>query len=261
MKGKELDIIPVSGKTNVAIVYEQLEQRIRDGFWNEDDKLPSEFVLCEKFNVGRSTIREALNILKAREFVYTVPGLGTFVNKCGGLDAAILSSYVPNPKSKKDLLNIMEFRLSLEPMNAALAARRATKTQLWALEKQHEVLLDHDDPGPFATADMAFHMLLTEANGNPMYQNAMNLVQTFLLKQQFLTTQEKGRRHGAVRFHSQILTAIRNRDESAAEEIMREHMDDTFIYMKSIINKSASRVKGKILARHAEFQHKTPGTN
>lgn len=255
MNPKEPVIVPISGKTNVTIVFEQLERLIREGFWSEDEKLPSEFDLCEKFNVGRSTIREALNVLKARELVYTMPGLGTFVNKRGGLDAALLSSYMPNPKSEKDLLNVMELRLSLEPLGAALAARRAGRTQLRELERQHKLLLACDDPARFAEADMGFHMLLAKATGNPLFENAMNLVRTFLLEQQILTSQEEWRRDKAGKFHSHILDAIRGGDEFAAEDIMREHMDDTYIYIKSIIDKSHSQ-SGRWRPRRARSQEK-----
>ncbi len=255
---KEPNIIPVSGKTSVAIVFEQLEQLIRDGFWGGGDKLPSEFELCEKFNVGRSTIREALNVLKARELVYTVPGLGTFVNKKSGLDAAFLSSYIPNPKSERDLLSIMELRMGMEPLGAALAARRAGRTQIRELERQHKLLLACDEPEAFAEIDMIFHMLLTKANGNPLFEDAMTLGKAFLREQQILTSQEEWRRDKAGKFHGQILDAVRNRDEYAAENIMREHMDDTYIYIKSIIDSSHSR-SGRWFSRRDREKEKADG--
>lgn len=237
---KEPDIIPLSGKTNVEIVSEQLERLIRDGSWTPDEKLPSESELSRKFNVGRSTIREALNVLKTRELVYTVPGLGTFVNKRSSLDAVLLSFYIPNPKSEKDLLNIMELRLGLEPLCAALAARRANKTQLREMERLQKRLLACDVPQRFAELDIAFHMLLAEAAENPLFQHSMNLVRAFFLEQQILTSQEEWRRNKAGKFHAQMIDSIRGRDEFAAEDVMREHMDDTYIYIKSIIDKSHS---------------------
>ncbi len=238
---KEPDIVPVSSKTNVAIVFEQLERLIADGFWSGGERLPSEFELCDRFNVGRSTIREALNVLKARGLVYTVPGTGTFVNKREAVDAAVLAAYIPNPGSEKDLLRVMELRMCMEPLGAALAARRVTKAQLRELERGHRRLLACGDPAEFAELDMAFHMLLTRANGNPLLENAMTLVKSFLMQQQILTSRAEWRRGKAGEFHGKILDAIRARDEFAAEDIMREHMDDTYIYIKSIIDSSRSR--------------------
>lgn len=232
---KEPDITPVPSKTNVAIVFEQLERLIAGGFWEEGDRLPSEFDLCDKFNVGRSTVREALNILKARELVYTVPGAGTFVSRRVKLDASVLAAYIPDPESKKDLLHVMELRMCMEPLGAALAARRANKTRLRELERMHKRLLACGEPEEFAELDMAFHMLLTKANGNPLIENAMNVVKAFLLEQQILTSRESFRRDKAGKFHGKLLEAIRAKDEFAAESIMREHMDDTYIYIQSVI--------------------------
>ena len=258
MVKKEPVIIPISSKTNAMMVFEQLEKFIRDGFWGEEEKLPSEFELGEKFNVGRSTIREALNILKARELVYTVPGLGTFVNKRGGMDAPFLSSHILNSRSERDLLNVMELRMGMEPLGAALAARRITKVQMRELERQHELLLACDDPAGFAAVDMAFHLLLAEANGNPLFREAMGLVGKFLLEQQILTSQEEWRRNRAEKFHSHILEAIRARDEIAVEDIMREHMDDTYIYIRSIIDKSHNH-SGRWPRRRESPRKKTGG--
>ncbi len=234
---KEPVIIPLSGKSNVEVVFEQLERLIGEEFWKAEEKLPSEFELCRKFNVGRSTIREALNILKARELVFTIPGLGTFVNKREESNR-VLAFYTPNPKSEKDLLNIMELRLGLEPMSAALAARRITKTQLRNMEKHHLKHLASVDPALFAENDIIFHQLLANASGNPLIENAIAIVHTFLQQQQFLTSQEESRRHKAGKFHAQLLDALHEHNEFAAEDIMREHMDDTYIYIKSIINQS-----------------------
>lgn len=235
---KEPDIVPLPGKTNVALVSEQLGSLIREGAWGPDEKLPSESELGRKFNVGRSTVREALNVLKTRELVYTVPGLGTFVNKRTVLDAVMLSLHIPDPASEKDLLNIMELRLALEPLCAALAARRAGAAQVREMERLQKRLLACDDPRAFAELDIAFHMFLAESTGNPLFRNAMNLVRSFLQEQQILTSREEWRRNKAGKFHAQVIDSIRNHDEFAAEDVMREHMDDTYIYIKSIIDKS-----------------------
>ena len=60
-------------------IYEQMLQAIRDGEYVENAPLPSERQLCEKYHVSRSTIRQAMLLLKEMELVYTVQGNGTFV--------------------------------------------------------------------------------------------------------------------------------------------------------------------------------------
>lgn len=232
---KDPSIIPLSNKSSVAIVFEQLEELIADGFWKEDERILSEAELCARFNVGRSTIREALNMLKARNLIYTVPGLGTFVANPAEAGNPAPRGYVPDPRNENDLLNVMELRLTLEPMNAAFAARRASRAQIEELQDKNAALIDSGDSSVFAEGDLAFHLLVAKATGNPMLEDAMKVVRKYLLEQQILTSQEPWRRKQAGKFHGQIIEAILRRDDTGAEDIMREHMEETYLYIKSLI--------------------------
>lgn len=58
-----------------------LENAIKDGKYKEENKLPSESLLCIKYGVSRVTVRQALNLLEQKGLVYTVQGKGTFVKK------------------------------------------------------------------------------------------------------------------------------------------------------------------------------------
>lgn len=230
---KDPVITPLPDKSNVAIVCERLEELIREGCWKADEKIFSEAELGARFNVGRSTVREALNMLKAKNLVYTIPGLGTFVRQEEA--PAALRAYVPDPQSSADLLNVMELRLSLEPMNAAFAARRATAGLIAEMRERQNELLHSDKPDLFGESDLEFHMLIARATDNPLIVDSMNTVRAFLLKQQIFTSQAGWRRSQAGKFHDRILVAIERADDRAAEDIMREHMEDTYIYIKSLI--------------------------
>ncbi len=157
-------IIPVSGKSNVEIVVEQLEKLIAENYWEPEDRIWSESEISAKFNVGRSTVREAVNMLKAKNLLYTVPGLGTFVSKAADVDDNFVLTRIPDPKSETDLGNIMELRLGLEPVNAAFAARRATPEDIAALRAAHAKLTAAMDAptDAFAVADMEFHIRIAQ---------------------------------------------------------------------------------------------------
>ena len=60
-------------------IYDKLLNAIRSGEYGENAPLPSERSLCEKYHVSRSTIRQAISLLKEAEEVYTVQGNGTFI--------------------------------------------------------------------------------------------------------------------------------------------------------------------------------------
>lgn len=58
-----------------------IEAEIRDGKYGQDDRLPSERELCEKFGVSRMTARQALKELERDGLVFSRVGKGTFVGE------------------------------------------------------------------------------------------------------------------------------------------------------------------------------------
>ncbi len=57
----------------------QLRREIREDYFQEGDKLPSEKRLCEYFQVSRITVRRALQTLENESLIYRKQGLGAFV--------------------------------------------------------------------------------------------------------------------------------------------------------------------------------------
>lgn len=152
-------------------VAEQLRQQILDGRLRAGDRLPSETELLTLFGVSRSTLREALRALAARDLVHTERGVtgGTFVSR---VEASKVSSYLETSlglMSGNDAISvqeILEARETLEVPAARLAAARATPEQIEALR----VAGDRETVRQFEThrfeEHKTFHTLLVEASGN-----------------------------------------------------------------------------------------------
>lgn len=60
-------------------VYNSMLHAIQVGEYPENEPLPTERDLSEKYHVSRAVIRQALSILRSTDVVYTVRGHGTFV--------------------------------------------------------------------------------------------------------------------------------------------------------------------------------------
>ena len=75
------------------------------------DKLPSERVLSETFNVGRSSIREALRALELLGLIETRKGEGTFLRDFEGHNLVeLISTFIlQNDKAKKDVLETKNY--------------------------------------------------------------------------------------------------------------------------------------------------------
>ncbi len=237
-------IIPFSKKTWSEIIFEKLKQLIEDGFWKPEDKIYTEAELCEKFNVGRSTVREAINMLKANGLVYAVPGAGTFVSN---RQATIVfaSSYQLDLNSEKALLDVMEFRLAIEPYSAFLAASRMTDEEiatLIALHHKYGADLKHG-PQFFAETDTELHLHIAQCTQNNLVAQAMSDIKAYLRTQLITSNNVFAHREIAMSYHARLVEAIARRDPEAAERAMREHVGEAFQFMLSIINsvKKSSR--------------------
>ncbi|MEN3186904.1 MAG: GntR family transcriptional regulator [Atribacterota bacterium] len=62
-------------------IEENLRKTIEDGKWKTGDFLPTEKELQQTYNVSRTTIRQALDLLVRKGMLIRIPGKGTFVSK------------------------------------------------------------------------------------------------------------------------------------------------------------------------------------
>ena len=86
----------------------QINQLIIDQNIGPEQKLPNEFELAERLNVGRGTIREAVKLLVARNCLEVRRGKGTFVvEKTGQIEDPLGFAYV------KDKITLAEDLMEL----------------------------------------------------------------------------------------------------------------------------------------------------
>lgn len=195
------------------------------------DKLPSERMLSEKFNVTRSNLREALQTLEFYGLVKSIPQSGTFIADIGitalnGMIDDILHLPVP---SFKDLV---EARIFLELKGVKLAALRRNEDDLVNMEN---ALADYSEKvfrGENALQeDLLFHLAIAKASGNPT-------LNTFMLK---ITPEiinnfekhhvcDKDTAFKGIQEHKAIIDAIRERNPDAAKNAMKIHFKALYQY-------------------------------
>ncbi|TXH52809.1 MAG: FadR family transcriptional regulator, partial [Burkholderiaceae bacterium] len=128
---------PVNGGRLVA---ERLSDRLAallaaqldKGGLKPGDRLPSEQQLAESHGVSRTVVREAVHQLKSRGLLVSRQGSGVYVaapeaNKPLAFDPSVLESVGA-------VVHVVEVRRVLEGEIAALAAQRATRTQVAGLK-------------------------------------------------------------------------------------------------------------------------------
>jgi GntR family transcriptional regulator of arabinose operon len=70
---------PASGIPRHRAIYEELLAEIQSGVYKNGDRLPSEALLCERFDASRITVAKAVQGLQRDHLVTRRPGSGTYV--------------------------------------------------------------------------------------------------------------------------------------------------------------------------------------
>lgn len=204
-------------------IAERINQLIIDQKLNENDKLPTEFELMEILNVGRSTVREALKILVARNVVEIRRGKGTFVTKNPGINADPLGfAYM---QDKMTLAHeLMEVRSQIEPWTAYLAAQRATEADMEELRKYCQRVVDMSLPEEeHQAADQAFHECIARCTHNRVVCNLMPIITHSI--QVFAVISERTIRMKTRISHQQMCDSICAHDAEGARDAVIAHLE------------------------------------
>lgn len=108
------------------VVYQSIKQGIMEGRYAIGDKLPSEAEMQEMYQVSRTTVRKAVEMLANDGFVYVKQGKGTIV-----IDHTIKQSY-NKMNSFTETLRAMGYAVSLK--NLSISRAWADHIQAKALE-------------------------------------------------------------------------------------------------------------------------------
>jgi DNA-binding FadR family transcriptional regulator len=191
----------------------------------DQDRLPPERELAEALDLSRGQLRTGLARLKADGLVWGRVGKGTFVGKEPPLDPSSLLqlSLLTNPR------DIMEARLAIEPMLAALAALRASPAEYAHLEKCVMRTRAAPDRASFQRWDDEFHQTVARAARNPLLLAIFDAVNESRRREIWGAKRSHpftvARRQSYISQHAACLSAIRERDAEAAAAAMREHLE------------------------------------
>jgi len=204
-------------------VFEELQQRIRQGDWLPGERMPSISQLAKELQVGAGSIREALRSLQSIGLVKIEHGSGVYV--LGTRPSTELSSHFQSVGDGL-ILALAETRRLLEPGLAALAAERATDEELIEIEnvvRQMEEASQHGED--FADLDVLFHRLIAQTARNPILFQTMESVSDLFLGSRRAILLDPDALLRALRYHALIADALKERNAPQARLLMQGHMN------------------------------------
>lgn len=167
LEGVRVGLSPVSGRSTVEAVLDQLQAQVSEGAWPVGRRIPSETELAARLGVSRPAVREAVRALVHVGVLEVRRGDGTYVR----------SSADPRPLLRRvaraSLREVFEVQLAYDVQAARLAARRRTVADLVRLEGLLRARDEATGPDAFGAADAAFHLGVAEASGNAVLIEAM----------------------------------------------------------------------------------------
>jgi GntR family transcriptional regulator, transcriptional repressor for pyruvate dehydrogenase complex len=204
-----------------------LGEQIDSGALRPGDRLPTEQKLALAYGVSRTVVREAVHQLRSRRLVVSRQGSGVFVAPTPDhqpleFDPAVLDSV-------DAVVHVVEVRRVLESEIAALAAERATRSQVGAMRRALKAIDGAAAAGHDGVAeDLAFHRAIGEATGNPQFGLLLAFLEQYLRASMRITRANEARRLDfmqAVRLeHRAIVDAIAAHDPALARRRAREHL-------------------------------------
>ncbi|MCR8645532.1 FadR family transcriptional regulator [Paenibacillus sp. N1-5-1-14] len=206
------------------IVMEHLKEQIMAGKYEPGQRLPTVVNLAASYDVGRSTIREALSALKAMGYIEIRHGGGSFVHKQLPTEEEL------SIQKTDSILEIIEARKFIESGCASLAAGRRTDQDLKKLKRTLDTmqLVMHDEEQS-ELADIEFHLQIAKASHNLLMMNLMESLHVRLQESMKDTRKlwfynERATSEILLQEHRQIYEAIAAQDEQRASLIMMQHL-------------------------------------
>jgi len=205
-------------------VLRQIQEQISSGRLKPGDKLPPERELAERFQVSRSSIRDAIQALQVLRLVRSRQGGGTAV--CEISAESLVSPLSQALSGKQELVTeLMEARKMIEPALAARAAVKATEEEIGRLEDLLRRQEERTRRGePIIEEDSDFHYTIALAARNSVVRRMVDMLMDLLRETRARGMQVPGRPARSLAGHRRVVAAIRRRDPRAAQAAMLRHI-------------------------------------
>jgi GntR family transcriptional regulator, transcriptional repressor for pyruvate dehydrogenase complex len=204
----------------------KLQNAIDSGKLTIGSSLPSERELMTKYQVSRTTVREALRVLGAQGLIEVKRGRsgGSFISSPTAHSVVrSLDLFIKGQNIR--FVDLVFVRQAIEP---AAAAQAATSRSLDKLERLRQQCVECEnsvkDVHRFVNANLKWHLDVAEASENPLFVTFLSSISPALHTATDLEVFDEKTRKIVAGVHWQIFEAIRVGDPEAARRRMIRHL-------------------------------------
>lgn len=205
-------------------VYVTLKQAILTGALKPQVKL-NEVKIAEQLNVSATPVREAFRKLAKDNLVVIKPWKGVTVK-----------GYTP-----EEIIGMYQCREVMEGLGARLCAELCTAEQLEELQALCDAGSATTDAEERVQINSRFHTLISFFSNNECVMDYLGEFREMVNRDMYISTMDQARTDSCNREHAEIMAAIRNHDGEAAEQAMRKHIRNAFVFKKAHANLRAKK--------------------
>lgn len=232
----KLEVLTVSDNKEIQnSIISKIKELINYKNLEPGDKLPSERMLSEKFEVSRSNVRDAIQKLEFYGLLRSIPQSGTFVANIGvvAMNGMIDDILRLDTQSFKSLV---ETRIVLELKTVKCASLRRSEGDLKlikiALEAYREKVLSGEDA---VQEDLLFHLAIAKASGNATLNMFMlSITPQIIMDFEKHHVCDKQLERGRIEEHLEIFEAIKDKNPNLAQQKMKDHFSVLYEYINKI---------------------------
>ena len=209
-------------------IVEQVRDLIKEGRLKPGDKLPPEQVLAEEFGTSRPSVREALSALEILGITESRGGKGNFIKN--NLNFPLYEQKFRELEEEESPFELLEARKAVETEIVGLAAKKATKEDIVSIRESLDKMKSTmtNIPG-IMEFDREFHINIAKAAHNSLLFSMMTYLADLLKKKLWINMKEKswsipGRPQKYFEEHTEIFSAIKNKDSKGARKRMYDHL-------------------------------------
>jgi len=193
-----------------AEVVSRLRQEIVEGIWEPGMRL-QERVLCERYGVSRSPLREACRVIAAEGLLELQPNRGAVVTR----------------PTLTDAIEYMEIVIALQTMAIQRACEKASDEQLARIEKLHQSMRqasERKDIEAFFEINNQIHEAIVSASGNSALVTMHEHADQHITRLQNLSGAKEADPNLSMEEHEEFIGAMLRRDGTTAAAAIAKHL-------------------------------------
>lgn len=194
-----------------AEVVSRLREEIVEGVWAPGMRL-QERVLCARYGVSRSPLREACRVIAAEGLLELQPNRGAVVTR----------------PTLTDAIEYMQIVTALQTLAVRLACERASDEKLAQIEKLHLQMREASERNqiePFFEFNNQIHEAIVSASGNSALVSMHEQADRHITRLQNLSGAKEADPALAMDEHEAFVGALLRRDAATAVDALAKHLE------------------------------------